>query len=247
MRKFFALFISSFIAIGCTFAFSSCNAFNPKEYETEYFIYHNWNNSWVEIVNLTDKGKQQEFLILPLEIDGVPVIAISNSTAFGHKETQWNSNKLEKIYVLKHYDVLYDSNVFDGCINLSKIISPYMNSGLPTPPTAKMYQPRIPHENRYADVEGAAPANVSFLWNFEDAENEGYYWIDDLDYGEKITLIPDEPIRKGYRFTGWYKEPECINLWDFSSDTTPVEQFDDDGNLIYQETCLYAGWIIVGG
>ena len=249
MRKFFALFISSFIAIGCTFAFSGCTIGNTNKepFQSGYYMCRSFNDEYIDIISLSEEGQKQKFLVLPLDIDGIPVVHISDRAMWGCRETQWESDALEKIYALKKYEVIYE-DVFDGCTNLDKVISLYRNSGLPIPSTsAKVYHPRYFYENRSNNTEWQAPANVSFLWNYEDAENEGYYWIDDLDYGEKITLIPDEPIRKGYRFTGWYKDPECIDLWDFSSDTTPAEQFDEDGNLVYQETCLYAGWMIVGG
>ena len=40
-----------------------------------------------------------------------------------------------------------------------------------------------------------------------------------------------EPARAGYGFYGWYKEPECINRWDFAADTVT-------GNIT-----LYARWV----
>ena len=181
MRKFFALFISSFIAIGCTFAFSGCTIGNTNKepFQSGYYMCRSFNDEYIDIISLSEEGKKQKFLVLPLDIDGIPVVHISDRAMWGCRETQWESDTLEKIYALKKYEVIYE-DVFYGCSNLTKIIDLYANSGLYTPPTATLYQPRIPHENRYADVEGAAPANVSFLWNFEDAENEGYYWIDDL-------------------------------------------------------------------
>ena len=45
-------------------------------------------------------------------------------------------------------------------------------------------------------------ANVSYYYNYEDAENYGYYWADDCDYGGKIEFIPEEPEREGYEFGG---------------------------------------------
>jgi uncharacterized repeat protein (TIGR02543 family) len=38
---------------------------------------------------------------------------------------------------------------------------------------------------------------------------------------------------EGHRFLGWYKEPSCLSLWNFSSDTMPA------GNVT-----LYAGWTL---
>jgi uncharacterized repeat protein (TIGR02543 family) len=39
-----------------------------------------------------------------------------------------------------------------------------------------------------------------------------------------------DPSRIGYVFTGWYKEPQCVNVWDFS--TAQIEE----------DTMIYAGW-----
>ena len=65
----------------------------------------------------------------------------------------------------------------------------------------------------------------------------------DWKYGEKIEYIPEQPLRDGYTFDGWYKESECVNIWDFETDALPESQVDDKGQEIYQETKLYAKWI----
>lgn len=46
------------------------------------------------------------------------------------------------------------------------------------------------------------------------------------------TLVsqPSDPTRKGYIFTGWYKDAECTESWDFEND------------LVTGETNLFAGW-----
>lgn len=47
-------------------------------------------------------------------------------------------------------------------------------------------------------------------------------------------------------FGGWYKEPACINEWDFEEDTLPEERMEvnEDGEeeVVYQETELYVKW-----
>ena len=55
--------------------------------------------------------------------------------------------------------------------------------------------------------------------------------------------IPPIPERDGYAFDGWYKESECVNIWDFETDALPQARVDDQGQEIYQETKLYAKWI----
>ncbi|QNU65951.1 InlB B-repeat-containing protein [Ruminiclostridium herbifermentans] len=51
-----------------------------------------------------------------------------------------------------------------------------------------------------------------------------------VDYGSKITQ-PENPIKAGFEFGGWYKEAECINEWDFETDT------------VTQNIILYAKWV----
>ena len=48
-------------------------------------------------------------------------------------------------------------------------------------------------------------------------------------YGERLET-PEPPTREGYRFTGWYIDISCDELWDVTSDT------------IETDMTLYAGW-----
>ena len=67
--------------------------------------------------------------------------------------------------------------------------------------------------------------------------------MDYYEYGNLIEIIPPNPERIGYTFSGWYKEPECITKWNFETDTLPELILDDEGNKVFQETALYAKWI----
>lgn len=95
--------------------------------------------------------------------------------------------------------------------------------------------------------DGIMPANVSYRYNFAGAPTNGYYWLDDCAYGGGIEFVPPVPERAGYTFGGWYKEPGCVNEWDFDADLLPEETFavNDDGEneTIFTETALYAKWI----
>ena len=48
-------------------------------------------------------------------------------------------------------------------------------------------------------------------------------------YGELLE-VPEQPTREGYRFTGWYTDSTCYDLWDVENRT------------IEQDMTLYAGW-----
>ena len=81
-------------------------------------------------------------------------------------------------------------------------------------------------------------ANTAYMFNYEGEPNGGYFFINNFDWGKKIDPAPYMPMRNGYEFKGWYKEPECINLWNFDSDTLPQESEIGEN----PETKLYAGW-----
>ena len=87
-------------------------------------------------------------------------------------------------------------------------------------------------------------ANITYLFNYENSPNGGVFFIDNYGYGESIKNPPYDPIREGYTFEGWYKESECINKWNFETDTLPIVEYDEDGNPVeFIETKLYAKWI----
>ena len=48
-------------------------------------------------------------------------------------------------------------------------------------------------------------------------------------YGELLE-VPESPTREGYRFTGWYTDAACFELWEVERDT------------IETDMTLYAGW-----
>lgn len=86
-------------------------------------------------------------------------------------------------------------------------------------------------------------ANMQFMYNYDNAENDGYYWIDDINNGEKIEIIPENPIREGYTFGGWYNEQECVTEFDFNQifNKSAIDEFTE-----YPEnyvTFAYAKWI----
>ena len=84
-------------------------------------------------------------------------------------------------------------------------------------------------------------ANTSYHFNYENAPNEGYFFINNFENGALIENTPYEPLREGYVFDGWYKEPQCINKCNFGVDTY-VEQYDENGEVIFNELKLYANW-----
>lgn len=87
-------------------------------------------------------------------------------------------------------------------------------------------------------------ANTSYMFNYDGAPNDGYFFINDFERGGLIEDTPYAPQRDGYTFGGWYKEAECINKWDFATDRLPEATYDEEGYVTdFVETKLYAAWI----
>ena len=85
------------------------------------------------------------------------------------------------------------------------------------------------------------PANISYFFNYDDSPNENYFFIDIVEESSKLTKPPYDPKREGHTFAGWYKDEACTEIFDFDNDIVEIK-FDEEGNRIYEEICLYAGW-----
>ena len=221
-------------------------------YESDYYIYSE-GASGNNIVGLTDLGQEQEYLVIPEKIGNRKVYSIgcwpglvlrSITEKYGDfKYAQMRSEKLKKVFIsaditinrmLDRTSPFRDAPNFEGCFVLGgEIIDLDYYDGV------TFYAAF----GKVAEHSAVKAANVSYDYNYEHAPNDGYYWIDNYNYGERIEYIPEAPVREGYTFGGWYKEAECINSWDFATDVLPEAQYDEDGQEIYQETRLFAKWI----
>ena len=222
-------------------------------YESEYFIYTvGYDSNRVSILGLTDKGREQEYLVIPEKIDGKEVVALSYD--------DYNEKKIEEKFGDKKYSGLRSDNIkkmfvvptvtvksgrffqyVKDCIEVF-----YVSNEVRLQDNLQHYTYYYTNYNvEYNRRSEGIAANISYYYNYEQAPNNGYYWIDNYKYGEKIEYIPPIPERDGYAFDGWYKESDCINKWDFETDALPQAQVDDQGQEIYQETKLYAKWISV--
>ncbi|MBO4962896.1 MAG: InlB B-repeat-containing protein [Clostridia bacterium] len=81
-------------------------------------------------------------------------------------------------------------------------------------------------------------ANIEFMYNYENAPNQGYYWIDDLETGETLTYMPKNPTREGYTFGGWYADSECTIEYDFN--VPHIKKDLLEGSYTWQEE-VYTG------
>ena len=212
--------------------------------------------SYIRIMGLSEDGKKKEIIIVPHYIDGIEVKEIGRDRSHFLSGTGiWHSDVLKKVYI-PFQVVIWErviTNYEKTCPYLEKII--VLENELPTQRYNKInyiYITSFHHDASDNQLYGIYSkqctiycANVSYMYNYNDSPNHGYYWIDDYDYGTHITFIPDNPTREGYIFDGWYKEKECINKWDFETDVLPDIEYINPGypEAKYQETILYAKWV----
>ncbi len=235
------------------------NTTPPAQYEEREvgdFVVHFYAD-YCQIKGTTEQGNSKRFLVIPEYIDGVRVESVGFYSLSGVLDMvptdlsrpEIKSDVLEKVYFESNIKMQPDSFASFNCPNIKKVLYPSVeiNPYVLRRDGYTVYYPHKIYDNNERNEIGTERANVSYYYNYENAENDGYYWIDDCDYGEEIEFIPPEPTREGYEFGGWYKEPECINKWDFYFDTLPVEKTETVDNvaerIVYQETILYAKWI----
>ena len=204
------------------------------------------------LLGLTEEAKELKEIIIPEYLDGVQIVGFGYewSTGFMTVKEEANFTNVEKMYF--NFDIsekTFDDNYRQGnyySTNLYAILWNEINSY-----NLIIYN-HIYGFNLYSKFvyvydfgqENYLLANVSYMYNYDNCPNEGYYWVD--SYNESIiTFIPPNPEREGYIFDGWYKEEECINKWDFNTDITGEELIIEYENQYeeYPGIYLYAKWI----
>lgn len=238
-------------AAGCSCLFPDLSPPLYERREVGDFIVRFYDD-YCEIEGTTEQGNSQRFLVIPEYIEGVRVKSLGFASLISdYTYARIDSDTLEKMYCEAAIKVY---NTFTSCPNMKKLIYPvlddyaYWSLG---GDGVDVFYPRHEYEKGNYNGFNIKCANVSYYYNFEDENDNDYYWIDDCDYGGTIEFIPPDPTREGYTFGGWYKEAECINMWDFETDTLPEEKTEikeySDGNVreevVYQETILYAKWL----
>ena len=244
------------------------------------FAYKDYENEIERtyLYSLSEEGRQKECVILPKEYKGKKIngFGVQLSTFYGGRyyRDDFDSSVLKKIFInfeLAHvYDNSFTFNEEKSNEERNKYTfivwygfdSQILNAFWFITNTRVFGNNLLNNKEikKYITYDVYGIANVSYIYNYEGAPNDGYYWVDNYD-NDLIEYIPPEPTREGYTFGGWYKEAECINEWDFNSDKTSssyiyYEEPDEDSteeykefyneyisNHTYVETKLYAKWI----
>ena len=223
------------------------------------------------ILGYSGDGVFERVTVIPEQIEGAPVthIGTNNSFKFGFNANLYKklkSDKVKKLYIPKTIFYFTDY-AFDKLTVLeelfynltpdakNEIYLPYFFATL-SDEDCKLYVPQISlthfQKNHNVFIKAGScqgvellPANIEFFYNYENASNNNYYWIDNHNDGEAIrqpsefAMAPEPPKREGYIFDGWYLEPECLNKADLD--------YDSESRMVYREEIgiisFYAKWI----
>lgn len=210
-----------------------------KLYETDYFVCIN-REDYVNILELTEKGIEQEVLLISDYINGIKVKVVGGgiSNKLGPEPYRYiKSDNLKKIYFGN-----YNKNI--GYISHSK---DYLKIVMPTQDNsiANFYN-NINDKNiyfitdiskEYKDVGWEKTIdynNIKFLdvniIYYTNAEEDPYWW-DYIGEGE-LYLKPKNPTKQGCQFDGWYLDPKYKNVWNGKYEVAEGEKIK-----------LYAKWI----
>lgn len=69
--------------------------------------------------------------------------------------------------------------------------------------------------------------HYEIVFDADGGTQKTYYSIIKKD---TLCIEPQSPIKQGFEFIGWYKEQQCINRWEFSSE------------IVTSDVTLYAKW-----
>ncbi len=242
-----------------------------KEFETDgiFKFYYDKKEDNYALVGLTDEGEKQEKLFIPAHFNGKCVEQMYYnekynlvSCNFGNSAHRFAveftsvaeiyfpytvkglySYQTGRLFKDKYIGTVYFCSVDEETVRCSvERYASYSYQYLLPEPAFDYIMKRYENEYYYDIKSLIKKANTVYKFNYEGEPNEGYFFINEFNAGGKIENTPYEPQREGYKFTGWYKEPECRNKWDFEKDTLPAAEYEEDGTIKFKETALYAGW-----
>ncbi len=249
VKRIIAGILAAMLTLFSLLAMTACG-FKESFFEDEYFKFRDMGEK-IYIVGLTELGAEQEVLVVPSEVNGYPVTQIGQYSLAGFSNLVWWSDKLKKVFI-PNDKIKFIDYALSACENLKYIVFsgfPHIQEqNLNGVPFRCFYQPI------YESLSEQYPkrtytyriANIEFLLNYKEG-TEDVFWLD-IESGESLISKWYEghyaPTREGYTFDGWYKEPDCINAWNFLADKTPAEIIDEEtGKATTQITRLYAKWI----
>lgn len=173
---------------------------------------YNEDKTGVIILELTEKGQEQEILVIPEEINGLPVVQLGG-TIKGYPyqiKRMLSSEKVKKIYFL--LDAEEWKPVFTNlkCSQRVDIVLKNNLRGSFCPKGSgcdNHFFSMIENESEEYGRYTIEKCNIIFY------SEDKVYWFDIINEND-YHILPIDPQREGYDFLGWYLDKEYTVSWD---------------------------------
>jgi hypothetical protein len=224
------------------FALTSCNKKIGARSYGDFLYKIDSDTNTVYLMGFTKEGEKKDVIVVPTTIENrkVTTIGYEQPRVFGSPLYQGSFyGSYSKLYI--HSQVKSIIREYTGHIIYSSKdnYNIYMGGEINTSIKSTMYFPFQTLKNNSLDKDLYNVGFSNLVYYLNDGTDNTLF-SDDID-GTKVEVIPPTPYNPGYTFTGWYKEPECINLFDFDNEILPKKLYDSEGFVIRSETKLYAG------
>ena len=239
------ILICILLVISTAFCVVGCESQEIEINGVTYELHNSDGEKFYYIGHISSTGDNSP-LYIPDEINGIPVTGIGHSALMMN---YWATiSGVEKVYFpwsisyspQRNIEYTLGTKYIISASTTTLIDSTYRQNIFVIPNSLYVkYVKKTPNINNY---ECILPANISYMFNCSDSCNDGYFFVDLIEETSKLIKPPYDPKREGYTFAGWYTEEDCVNEWNFETDTVKIN-FDEEGNRIYEEFCLYAKWI----
>lgn len=162
--------------------------------------------------------------------DTLEIIYLEKYLEFSHNEFFKNCPKLRKIICLELVDKVEEFYDYQG---------QYLKNNLKKE-NEEIYRLPVyvyPAKDFVEDSQDNLYVYPNIIYY---TDRDTIYYIDYSDNGI-IEDFSENPIREGYKFSGWYKEPEYINKWNFNEDNLN-EIINLEYLVQFNVNKLYAKW-----
>ena len=185
---------------------------------------YNDDKTGVIVLNLTEEGKEQDIIIIPEKINGLPVVQLGGTT-MGYPYQ--NSHSLESEKVKKVYIKASSKQLTGGKTNFNSsrgVDFIVISSPSERPDYLGLFSEggyvdgAFVHNHFYGNVEQVTPlsersdakiekANVVFYVGADET-----YWLDEIKE-EGVYSTPVSPVKEGFCFAGWYLDKDHTQKW----------------------------------
>lgn len=210
-----ALLLLCTIFLSCM---GGCGKKDSNRFYTELFsCKYNKDKSGVIILELTEKGQEQEILVIPEEINGLPVVQLGGSIGYPNRPIEIRSKKLKKMYIDNDYYISLESVYFDQPIEIvamnNQSFIHIVLSAHHFSYSAKCYTTEeifilnyesIGRQTNFKDFDLVAVGNIAFIEISDDEEKT--IWLDNISENG-VYYCP-------YIEREWYLDRACTIPWD---------------------------------